>query len=423
MQNRWISMLLWLTCLLPLSHNSWALNSGNTVIMIGIDGLRPAALDTVPASHLRQLAKDGVKAKSLIPVMPTKTFVNFYSIATGLYPEHHGMISNSPFDRKLGRKFSARHDAQDPDWWFGEPIWVTAEKQGLKAATYFWVGSEVAIEGVQASYWKPYQQNKDYGERIDEVLAWLDLPQDQRPRFITLYFSAVDTAVHRYGLDTPQERDAILRVDGHIGSLLDGLTQRNMRTTTNIVVVSDHGMADLSAERLINLDNWLDISDWTSPELAADKKDVSAPFLSLFGDAEQVAKVYQILQHAHPNMQVYRRGEHPAHYHFEHPQRVPDLFILAQPGWQIFASREAASKGKPPQKEISGATHGYDNHSEQMQASFIASGPDFMTGIEVDAFENIEVYGLLACILGIKPAKTDGDVRRVAHLLKKTCQY
>lgn len=423
MQITRLTLLLWVVCMLSYSHNSWALNSGNTVIMIGIDGLRPGALETVPAQYLRQLAEEGVKAKSLIPVMPTKTFVNFYSIATGLYPEKHGMVSNAPFDRQLGRKFTASRDVQDPYWWSGEPIWISAEKQGVKAATYFWVGSEVAIDGVQPSYWKPYQQDKDYGERIDEVLAWLDLPEPQRPRLITLYFSAVDTAVHRYGLDTPQERDAILRVDGHIGTLLAGLSQRNLGDTTNIVVVSDHGMVDVSAERLINLDNWLDLSDWTIPEWQPEKENVSSPFLSLFGDAQQVAKAYQVLHAAHPSMQVYRRGEHPAHYHFEHPQRVPDLLVLAQPGWQIFASRKAANKGKVPQKDIRGATHGYDSQSTQMQAVFIASGPDFVAASEVDAFENIEVYGMLACILGIKPAKTDGDVRRVAHLLKKNCQY
>jgi alkaline phosphatase D len=391
------------------------------VILLGIDGLRPNAIDAVPAHNLQQLATTGIRAKGMIPVMPTKTFVNFYSMATGLYPKHHGMISNSPYDRRLAKTFNAGLDVQNPEWWAGEPIWISAEKQGIKTATYFWVGSEVAIDGVQPSYWKPYQQNKDYAERIEEVLAWLDLPAAQRPRFITLYFSAVDTAVHHFGLDSVQERDAILRVDHHLGSLLDGLKQRNMLNSTDIIVVSDHGMANISSERLVNLDNWLDLSDWNIPEWRVTEEDVNAPFLSLFGTADKVESAYQILRDVHPHMQVYRANDYPEHYHFNHPDRVPDLLLLADPQWEIYASRGAKFEGKLPVKTIRGATHGYDNHSPLMQATFIAKGPGFVEHTVVEPFENIELYGLVACLLGVTPAKTDGDIQRVKHFLKKPC--
>ncbi|WP_340679200.1 ectonucleotide pyrophosphatase/phosphodiesterase [Paraglaciecola sp.] len=424
MKRQRLNVVAWMTLLLLLSHycrGEAQSDSQSTVIMIGIDGLRPSAIDTVPAKNLRHLAKTGVRAKSLIPVMPTKTFVNFYSIATGLYPEHHGMISNAPYDRRLARTFNVSKDVRDPQWWLGEPIWISAEKQGVKTATYFWVGSEVVIDGIQPRYWKPYQQNKDYAERVNEVLAWLDLPAAQRPRLITLYFSAVDTAVHHFGVDSEGEREAILRVDQHIGRLLEGLEQRNMADSTDIIVVSDHGMADVSSERLINLDNWLDVSDWIIPEWRTSDEDVNSPFLSLFTTPANVARAYQLLKNADPHLQVYRPADYPEHYHFSHPDRIPDLMLLATPGWEIYASRDAKYQGKTPTKKIMGAAHGYDNHSPQMQATFIASGPDFIENVQVAPFENVEVYGLVACLLDIKPTKNDGDVQRVAHLLKKPC--
>ena len=222
MANIYFKRLLILVFWISFNAHSVAVNDEPIVIMIGVDGLRADTLERMPAPNLQALADTGVKA-DMIPAMPTKTFVNFYSLATGLHPKHHGFVSNYPYDREIGRKFDRQTDASDPQWWGGEPIWITAEKQGVKTATYFWVGSEVEIDGVRPSFWKPYQQNKDYAERVEEVLQWLALPEKQRPRLITLYFSAVDTAVHNFGVDTAQERAAVALVDKHVGDLLLGL--------------------------------------------------------------------------------------------------------------------------------------------------------------------------------------------------------
>lgn len=388
------------------------------IIMVGIDGLRATAIDDVDAPTLRQLANTGVRS-AMIPAMPTKTFVNFYSLATGLYPEHHGMNSNSPYDRQLGRKFNVRTDVQDPSWWFGEPIWITAEKQGIKSATYFWVGSEVPIDGVHPSYWKPYQQTKDYAERITEVLAWLDLPADKRPRLITLYFSAVDTAVHQFGVGTKEEHAAILRVDRHLGELLQGLQQRDLLEKSNIIVVSDHGMANISSERIVDLNQWVDLGDWNIPEWSQQKAEVKSPYLYLFNTSDKVEAVYAKLKKASPHMQVFRKGHYPQHYHFDHLTRGPDLILVAEPEWLLYASRSQNNATKV--EGNLGATHGYDNLASQMQATFIASGPDFKSTGQVAPFENIEVYGLIACLLDLTPTKTDGDVNRIKPLLNKPC--
>ena len=390
------------------------------VIVIGIDGLRADSLERVSAPHLQALANAGVRA-NMIPAMPTKTFVNFYSIATGLHPKHHGFISNYPYDRNLGRKFNRKRDVSDPKWWGGEPIWITAEKQGIKTATYFWVGSEVEIDGVRPSFWKPYKKTKDYAERIEEVLDWLALPETKRPRLITLYFSAVDTAAHKFGVGSAEERDAIAKVDKHIGELVQGINTLGLRKNTNIVVVADHGMANLSDQRVINLDSWLDLSAFVVPDWSDGKISVHAPFLNLYAEPKLVDAAYKKLNGAHPNMRVLRRGSFPTNYHFDHPQREPDLMLLADTGWSIYASRD---KGLPqPMSKLgrSIATHGYDNEDTLMHATFIASGPDFKTQLRVKPFESIEVYGLLACALKVKPAKTDGNVKNVQHLMAHNC--
>ena len=396
-------------------------NDQPIVIMIGVDGLRADTLDRMSVPNLQSLADTGVRA-NMIPAMPTKTFVNFYSLATGLHPKHHGFVSNFPYDRELGRKYNRQTDTNDPNWWGGEPIWITAEKQGVKAATYFWVGSEVEIDGERPSFWKPFQQNKDYAQRVEEVLKWLALPEKQRPRLVILYFSAVDTAVHRFGVDSVQERAAVAKVDKHIGELLAGLNKLGLEKQTNIVVVADHGMVNLSDQRVINLDPLIDLSVFTEPDMLNKENSVHAPFLNLYAGPKLVEAAYKKLHNAHPSMRVLRRGAFPANYHFDHPQREPDLMLLADTGWSLYASRD---KRKPkPMLELgrSIATHGYDNQNSLMHATFIASGPAFKQKLTAKPFDNIEVYGLLACALNVKPAKTDGNVKNVQYFMTQDCQ-
>ncbi|WP_293745640.1 ectonucleotide pyrophosphatase/phosphodiesterase [uncultured Paraglaciecola sp.] len=398
-----------------------AANEDAIVIMIGVDGLRADTLERMPAPSLQALANTGVRA-NMIPAMPTKTFVNFYSLATGLHPKHHGFISNYPYDRQLSRKFNRQTDVSDPKWWGGEPIWITAEKQGIKTATYFWVGSEVEIDGVRPSFWKPYQQDKDYSARVEEVLGWLALPEKQSPRLVTLYFSAVDTASHTYGVGSSQERAAVAKVDKHIGDLLAGLNKLGLSEQTNIVVVADHGMANLSDQRVINIDSWLDLSAFVIPDWSDEKNSVHAPFLNLYAQPQVVDAAYQKLYKAHPNMRVLRRGDFPTNYHFDHPQREPDLMLLADSGWSIYASRDKSRPQPMLQLGRSIATHGYDNQDPLMHATFIANGPAFEKEMMAKPFDNIEVYGLLACALNIKPAKTDGNVERVQYFMAKDCR-
>ncbi len=416
---RVVCLLVCLACFTPV--NAQAHSETPIVIMLGIDGLRADTLNRYNLPNLQALADSGVVAP-MVPTMPTKTFVNFYSLATGLYPKHHGMISNRPYDRKMQRRFDNRADSSNPSWWGGEPIWVTAEKQGVNAATYFWVGSEVKIQGRQASIFKPYDQSKDYAERVQEVLQWIKLPVKQRPQLITLYFSSVDSAAHDFGVGSLQEYQALLDLDNQLASLRRGITDLGLVEQVNLVIVSDHGMVNLADDKVIKLNKKSDFADFIIPSWANRAKSVFEPFVYLFAEPNAIESAYQSLRDFHPHLQVFKRADIPKRFQLDHPERGPDLMLLADPGWSIYLSSD---KAEPPTMAESGravATHGYDNLDASMQAMFIGSGPAFKRNIAALPFENIQVYGLLACMLNIQPAKTDGDITLVQYLLSKPCK-
>ena len=236
-------------------------------------------LDRYAPPNLLKLAGEGVRADGLIPQFPSKTFPNHYTIVTGLTLAHHGIVSNNMKAPDIPGEFSmSNRDVQnDSRWWGGEPIWNTAEKQGLKSAAMFWPGSEVIIGGRRGTYWTPYQDDLPHLQRLTRILGWLKLPEAERPSFLTLYFSDVDTAGHRYGPDSEETRAAIAKVDESIGGLLAGIERAGLRDRVNYVIVSDHGMSALSPERTIVLDNYVDVSkvdviDW-SPMLGINALD------------------------------------------------------------------------------------------------------------------------------------------------------
>ncbi|MEA1941521.1 MAG: alkaline phosphatase family protein [Pseudomonadota bacterium] len=389
------------------------------VLMIGLDGLRYDAIDRWDAPNLEALAARGTRPQSMIPVMPSKTFVNFYSIATGLYPEHHGMVSNSPWDATAERHFSAREGSpQDPFWWQGEPVWITAERQGVRSHIMFWLGSESPVDGEMASVWHPYEHEKPYDERVAEVLGWFDAPAEEQPRFAAVYFDHVDTVTHRAGPFTPEEGEAVAEVDRLVGALVDGLEARGLLDRTNILVVSDHGMSPVTTERVIRIDELADLDGLAIEEAMGDYGMGLEPFLMAYGDADDVDRVYRQLQDADPRITAYRPEDYPDHWHFDHPDRGPDLFILAEPDWLITVSGTDLSN--PYLSSLHGM-HGYDNHAESMGATFIGAGPLFPQGTRPAAFENVNVYGLIACALDIEPAATDGDPAEVARISGGNC--
>jgi predicted AlkP superfamily pyrophosphatase or phosphodiesterase len=389
------------------------------VLMIGLDGLRYDAIDRWDAPNLRALAARGTRPERMIPVMPSKTFVNFYSLATGLYPEHHGMVSNSPWDATAERHFSnAGGSPQDPFWWQGEPIWITAERQDVRSHIMFWLGSESPVDGDMASVWTPYEHEKPYDERVAEVLAWFDAPEAERPRFAAVYFDHVDTVTHRAGPFTPEEGQAVAEVDRLVGNLVDGLAERGLLERTNIIVVSDHGMAPVTTDRVVAVDTLTDMDGLLVEEAMGDYGMGLEPFLMAYGDDADVDRVYTDLDGADPHVTVWRPEDYPDDWHFNHPDRGPDLLILAEPEWLLTYS--GTDLTNPYYASLHGM-HGYDNRAESMGATFIGAGPVFPQGERPAAFENVNVYGIIACALDIDPAGTDGDPQEVERITGGRC--
>lgn len=391
------------------------------VLMIGLDGFRSDYLDLYDAPTIEALAARGVEAERMIPSMPTKTFVNFYSIATGLYPENHGMTDNAPYDTERGEGFVNPMSAQDPFWWQGEPIWTTAERAGLTSAIMFWLGSEVEHDGLQPTIWTPYQHDKPYQERVDEVLAWYDAPSEDRPRLAAVYFDRVDSIGHRHGPENEAVASAVAEVDGYVAQLVEGLEARGLLDTTNIIIVSDHGMAQLSEDRLIAIDAWIDFDRVYSPDVEGRRGADASPYVSIFmedGDQAAIDDAYAAINGAgHDHVVAYKAHEMPASFHFDHPTRGPDLFVLADAGWSLVAP----SLERSPRRPVMGGTHGYDNMDPIMGATFVAAGPRFDGVGEVAAFENVNVYLMIACALGLDPAETDGDPAEVARVTGGRC--
>ncbi|HEX5107411.1 MAG TPA: ectonucleotide pyrophosphatase/phosphodiesterase [Vicinamibacterales bacterium] len=369
--------------------------------MISLDGFRWDYLEKTSAPALRALASRGVRAEALIPSFPTKTFPNHYTIVTGLYPGHHGIVANNILDAGTGRAFSMsnRTETRDPMWWGGEPIWVTAGRAGRMVATMFWPGSETAIGGVMPAYWRPYDEDLSGAARVDQVLRWLDLPASRRPAMLTLYFEDVDSAGHDSGPDSEGVRQAIRRVDGYVGRLMRGLKSRRLDDLANIIVVSDHGMAAVLPGRVLTLSDYVPLAD-------VDVADIN-PTLGLFPKAGKGDSVYRALAAASPFLHVYRREETPAAWHYRDHKRIPPIVGVVDEGWQIVSGTikdKAEQLLRPPR-----GAHGYDPSVVSMRGILIAAGPAFKEGATVPAVENVHVYDLLAAVLKITAAPNDGD--------------
>jgi predicted AlkP superfamily pyrophosphatase or phosphodiesterase len=379
---------------------------GSAVVLVGLDGFHPAYLDRPPSRHLRELAQQGVRARWMVPVFPTLTFPNFYSIATGLYPEHHGIISNTMKDPVLGKFATRRPSAvRDPRWWGGEPIWVTAEKQGTRAAAFFWPGTETPIGGVLPTHYRQYDSKVPNAERVRQVLEWLSLPEDQAPTLVTLYLGDVDRVGHDFGPVGPEIDSAIARVDSAVGALMRGLEQQGLAREVNLLIVSDHGMAAVRPENHIYLD---DLVDTASVEVVE-----WGPAMSLFPRRGSAEDVVRQLSGAHPRLHVYRKSDVPKRYRYRSHPRIPPIIAVADEGWMVTTRGDVASRGG----RFSRGQHGYPPDVASMRALFLARGPAFASGATVAPFQNIHVYPLLAHILGLTPAPSDGSLDSIKSVL------
>ena len=400
---------------LPLVHvengpNAPAAQKAHYVVLVSLDGFRWDYASRDGAAHLLALGRQGVWApQGMMPSFPSLTFPNHFTIVTGLYPEHHGLVANSFFDETK----QARYAISDPkavtdgSWYTGVPLWSLAESQGMRTACLFWPGSEAKIAGYQPTYYARFDAKTEATDaveqaRIDNAVALLNLPPAERPHFITIYYSEPDHEGHAFGPDAPETRAAELKMDAQVGKLKAALDSTGL--PIDLVVISDHGMVKVEG-------------GWITLDQLADLTGFETAGVLLYGKTEgDRARVYNQLKKASSQFVVYRRKDVPAELNFNQNPREGDPVVIATGPYAIRAHAPAA--GKPDQPPIPGM-HGFDpGKMPQMKASFFAAGPDILAGKTVAPFENVNLYPWLAHLLGLTPPKTDGSLNVLSGTLR-----
>jgi predicted AlkP superfamily pyrophosphatase or phosphodiesterase len=358
-----------------------------TIVVVSFDALGDRFLDRDTLPNFRRIMSEGVRAPFL-PQFPSKTFPNHYSMATGLTPGQHGITINSFFD-PIRKATFLRTSANEGSWFGGEPIWVTAQRAGLKTAAYFWTGSEAEIGGVRPTYWHPFDATVPDSLKIGEIMHWLRLPAAQRPNLVMMYSGVVDVPGHRYGPESPEAYAGVRAADKTIGVLRDSLAKLG-RSDIDLIVVSDHGLISVPRDHDIDVDSVL-------PKAGALVDDEHAT-LSIWqdpaGPALNMDSLAAALRKAIPHMRLYRPGGFPAEWRTEQNRRFGDLFLLADPGYEFIST--------VPKALYTLGEHGYDPRTPEMMGIFLAVGPDFRSDVRLGVRENRTLHELLIHLFGLQ---------------------
>lgn len=377
----------------------------NYTVIVSLDGFRWDYPLFYSTPNLDRMAEQGVSA-TMLPSFPASTFPNHYTMATGLVPDHNGIINNTFWDEKSRKHYtiSGQETRYDPRYYLGEPIWITAQKQGLKTGVLYWVGSDIAIQGIYPTYYKRWDDAPRYTfeERVSTVISWLKKPEAERPRLIMMYMDEPDGVGHNFGPKSRETGTVVAHLDSLMGRLFREIQQLPIAGQVNLIVTSDHGMTEISQQRVINMNKylkkkWYRIVSGSTPT-------------SIFTHEEYRDVAYQSLQKA-KHIHVWKKEEIPAELNYGTSNRIGDLVVAPETGWQ-FTDNSRTGKG----------AHGYFPQEPDMQVIFRAIGPDFKKGYASEKFSNTDLYSLLALLLNIQPAETDGDQKRIRPLLIKEQQ-
>lgn len=368
------------------------------VVVLSMDGFRADYPDRAYTPTLDSLAAVGVRA-TFRPSFPSVTFPNHYSMATGLHPDHHGLVNNFFYAPDLDSIY--RMADPTPGFYGGEPIWNTAEKQGVRTASFYWVGSEYSIQGRQPSIWKPFDKKVPFSDRADSVISWLQLPEKERPQLVMWYMEEPDGIGHRCTPDSSETLQKVEELDRVLNHFFTEARKLDIFEQIDFIVLSDHGMATFTPDKYVNLNDYL-------PRDSFDYIFDGVPTL-LYPKAGYTDKAYAILQQV-PHISVWKKNEIPEKYVYGSNSRIGDLFVMPDIGTYLDFRPESSPR--------LAATHGYDNFAPEMQAIFYAAGPSFKQHVELPAMANVNLYLILARLLDIKPAPNDGDSLVVSTLFR-----
>ena len=403
-------------CAVSASHPRSAAGSAATipqsppaeaVVMISIDAFRADYLDLDATPNLSRIAAEGARARWMTPSYPALTFPNHYTLVTGLRPDRHGIVHNTMTDPGIGGfKAADRNAVADGRWWGGEPIWVTAEKHGVRSASWAWPGSAASIVGVRPNRWKGFDDTVAPMQRMDDVIDWLDGSADVRPKLITVYLEQLDRAGHDHGPDSPQVRRALGEIDSAIGHLYEGLAQRGLLDRINLIIVSDHGMAPVGPGRAIAVEDMVPMEEATVVSIGQS--------IGIAPRSGYEAAVARRLLGRHAHYECWRKEELPKRWQYGRHPRVPPIVCQMDEGWDAVPRTDVARRSPRATR----GSHGYDPALPSMRAMFIARGPAFEPGKQLPAFDNVDVYPLLARLLGLEPADNDGDIAPLLPALR-----
>jgi len=381
------------------------------VIMISTDGFRYDYAKKYNAENLLKYSKEGVQATAMIPSYPSITFPNHWSLITGLYPSHHGLVDNFFYDYERKEKYamSNKQNAEDGSWYGGTPLWSLAEKQGMISASLQWVGSASDAGGIRPTYYYHYHEKFTPSEKVDKVIRWLLLPEDQRPHFISLYFPEVDGAGHHFGPESKETETAVHLIDETIGDLVQIVSDLGLKNV-NFVFVSDHGMIQVDSRNPLEI-----------PQILIDKDRFdyynSQTLLRVYvKNPKEVKSVFKELKaNKTDDYEVYLDKKLPRYLHFatrdDKYHRIGQILLIPKAPKVFLEKGQKTSAGK----------HGYDPKLvPEMKATFLAWGPAFKSNQVINEFENVNVYPVIAEILDLKlDQKIDGKLKMLKPILKE----
>lgn len=378
------------------------------LILISLDGFRADYLDRFDLPNVRRIMQRGARAQGMVPVFPSLTFPNHYSLVTGLRPDRHGIVANSFFDSARNQTYSLGDDVSvsDGTWYRGEPIWVTAETQGMVAACYFWPGSQAAIRGIRPTYWKKYDGTVPNDVRVAGVLDWLRLPDARRPHIITMYFSELDSASHRAPMDSPNIEQAARSLDRSIGLLIDGIDQLPIRDGAYILLTSDHGMVETGKSQTVTLNSLIDTTNLQAVFGGA------VASLHVKGGPAMARQIRDQVNGRLQHGRAYLREDLPARHRYRADPRIGDVVVVMDEPWTLEPSLPSSERTADRW-----GMHGWDPALQSMRALFVIAGPDIKQGTVIPEVQNVDVYPLMTELLRLASAR--GIDGRAGQILRQ----